>query len=583
MRSTRIGLTLLAVGFAVVAYRVQVDNLGSATTPGRALAVVAIALAFVAAGAIAWSRRFPNRLGPLMMATGFALLARQLRYSHDAFLFTAFFWLGDVPYAMAGHVALAYPSGRVRDKWERWLVRTGYASVLVFPLLILLFYNGTQRLHQFDPSKRRSLLLVTGNDALALKLQEAFVALFYGLLAALFITLIIRRIALATPRARRMLAPLLLAALAAALRAVLECIFTFANRPPAIAYNERFWWQVVALIAVPIALVDGLLRARLAHAGVGDLMVELEGTPSHRLGQALARALKDNTLELAFWLPDRREYVDSSGRAVQLPTAAGRAVTKLENDGEPVAALIHDPSVLDDPTLINAAAAAARISLENARLQAETRAQLEQVRQSRARIVTAADEERRRIERDIHDGAQQRLVALGLQLRSVQRRLGTEADAEVERLLEATVNELQVAIDELRELARGVHPAILTEDGLGAALESLAARAPLPIALATFDERLPLPVEAAAYFVASEALANVAKHAQASKASVTARRRNGTVEIVVEDDGIGGARAEQGSGLRGLADRVEALGGQLKIESPSGGGTRIVGEIPCVS
>jgi signal transduction histidine kinase len=239
--------------------------------------------------------------------------------------------------------------------------------------------------------------------------------------------------------------------------------------------------------------------------------------------------------------------------------------------------------LLDDPTLIDAAAAAARISLENARLQAETRAQLVQVQESRARLVTAADEERRRIERDIHDGAQQRLVALGLQLRTVQRRLGTETDPEVERLLEATVNELQVAVDELRELARGVHPVILTEDGLGAALESLAARTPFPVELDTFDDRLPAPVEAAAYFVASEALANVAKHAQASKASVTARRRNGTVEIVVTDDGVGGARAEEGSGLRGLVDRVEALGGQLKIESPAGGGTRIVGKIPCAS
>src|SRR5262249_8060480 len=152
------------------------------------------------------------------------------------------------------------------------------------------------------------------------------------------------------------------------------------------------------------------------------------------------------------------------------------------------------------------------ISLENARLQAEMRAKLEEVRESRARIVTAADEERRRIERDIHDGAQQRLVALGLQLRTAQRRLGMEADAEVECMLDTTVNELQVAVRELRELARGVHPAVLTEDGLGAALESLAARTPLPITLETFDDRLPAPVEAAAYFVASEALANVAKH-----------------------------------------------------------------------
>jgi signal transduction histidine kinase len=580
MRYLRIGLISAGIAFAIFAYRVQIHNLGRFTTTEHALAIVGVGLAFVCAGAITYSDRYPNRFGLLMVVTGFALLARQFRYSHNPFLFTVGFWIGDVPYAMAGHVVFAYPSGRLRDRWEKWLVRAGYASVLVFPLLILLFYDGKVPLHQFDPSRRHNLFLVSAHDTLALKLQEAFVALFYGLLASLFILLVLRRFVSATPRGRRLYAPLLLAAAAASLRAVFESIFTFGARPPG---DELFWWQILASIALPVALVDGVIRARLAHAGVGDLMVKLERTPPQRLGDAFAHALRDPTLQIAFWIPDRGEYVDSAGRVLELPTGSGRAVTELDNDGEPIAALIHDPSLLDDPSLVEAAAAAARLSLENARLQAETRAQLEQVRESRARIVTAQDEERRRIERDIHDGAQQRLVALGLQLRTVQRRLGAETDPEVKELLEGTVDELQLAVDELRELARGVHPAILTEDGLGAALESLAARTPFPIALETFDDRLPQPVEIAAYFVASEALANVAKHSQATKARVTARRRNGRVEIVVEDDGIGGARPEQGSGLRGLADRVEALGGELKIESPDGGGTRIVGEIPCAS
>jgi signal transduction histidine kinase len=298
---------------------------------------------------------------------------------------------------------------------------------------------------------------------------------------------------------------------------------------------------------------------------------------------ALARALRDDTLEIAFWLPDQKEYVDAAGRRVEIPGNGDRAVTKLDNDGEPVAALIHDPSLLNDPTLIDAAAAAARLSLENARLHAETRAQLAEVQASRARIVTAADEERRRIERDIHDGAQQRLVALGLQLRTAQRQLGLTGDAELDKLLDSTVRELQGAVDELRELARGVHPAILTEEGLGAALESLAARTPLPVTLETFDDRLPQPVEATAYFVACEALANVGKHASASRATVLARRRDGRVDVIVEDDGVGGARTDDGSGLRGLVDRVEALGGRLTVDSRAGAGTRIVAEIPCES
>lgn len=582
MRRALLGVTLLAAAFAVVAYRIQVDNLGVATTSGHALATVVVAIAFVGAGAIAWSRAYANRLGPLMIATGFALFARQLRYSHDPFLFTIFFWFSDVSYAMAGHVALAYPTGRVRDRWERLLVQVGYVTTIVFPLLILFFYGGEQPLHQFGHTTHDSLFLITANTGLALKLQEAFVALFYGLLATLFIALIIRRLALATARARRLLAPLLLAAVVAALRAVLECITTFIQPVPAIAFNDLFWWEIAGLIAVPIALVAGLFRARLAYADVGALMLELEAAPSDKFGDAIGRALRDRTLEVAFWLPDRGEYVDSSGNAVLLPTNGERAVTKLEHGGAPIAALIHDPSLLDDPTLIRSAAAAARLSLENVRLHAQTRAQLAQVRESRARLVTAADEERRRIERDIHDGAQQRLVALGLQLRSAQRQLDS-SNREVGEVFERAIRELQVAVDELRELARGVHPSILTEDGLGAALESLAARTPFPVELETFDERLPAPVEAAAYFVVSEALANVSKHSQASRASVTARRRNGTVEIVVADDGVGGAHAENGSGLRGLVDRVEALGGNLRIESPTGRGTRIVSEIPCAS
>ena len=273
------------------------------------------------------------------------------------------------------------------------------------------------------------------------------------------------------------------------------------------------------------------------------------------------------------------------GHAVGAPRrpAPPAPITRLEHDGEPVAAILHDASLADEPELLRASGAAARMALDNARLHAEMRAQLAQVQESRVRIVAAADDERRRIERDIHDGAQQRLVALALQLRVAQRQLGKRSDPEIDRLLAEAVDELQVAVEELRELARGVHPAILTEDGLGAALESLAGRTPLPVDLDVSDGRLPPQIEATAYFVACEALANVVKHAGASKAAVSARRRNGLLVVAVEDDGVGGARPAGGSGLSGLADRVEALGGRLVVESPAGGGTRVVGEIPCAS
>ena len=573
-------LVLLAVGIAlgVIAYRVQIHNLGPFTTPARASAIVIGAWLFLAAGLVAWSRRPSNRLGPLMAVAGIALLLRQLRYSHDAFLFTVFFVVGELAYWVVAHAVFSYPSGRVTDRLERALIKVGYTATFFFTIAILLLYDGSRPLRFFDPTPRDSLISVGGSGDAAITVQKAFVIVVWGVLAVAAIVLLIRKLVLATPRARRILAPLLLAAITVGLRAVFESIFTFAERPSAVLYDYLFWWQISAFIALPLALLAGFLRARLARASVGDLVLELERTPPQGIRDALSRALDDPTLEVLFWLPERNGFVDATGRSAELPTDSNRTVTRLQHEGEPLAALVHDPSLLEEPKLVSAAGAAASLALENARLHAETRAQLEQVRESRVRIVETADEERRRIERDIHDGAQQRLVALAVQLRSAQRRL---QDPEVDSLLAATVKELQVAVEELRELARGVHPAILTEDGLAAALESLVSRIPFPVDLDAAEGRLPAQVEATAYFVACEALANVVKHAQASTTIVRTMRRNGLLVVEVEDDGIGGAAAENGSGLRGLADRVEALGGRLRVESPAEGGTRIVGEIPC--
>jgi signal transduction histidine kinase len=568
------------VALAVLAYEVQVDTFHS--PDGRAVAQVTVGLSFLLAGLIAWSRRPANRLGALMVAGGFALLLRQLRYSHDAFAFTVFFALGDLGYALVAHSALAYPSGRVTERAERLLVRVGYAAVIAFPLAILLLHDVRDPLSQFGSLHRKSDILVAREGHAVELLQKSYVVVLFGLLAVVFIALVGRRLLSATPRARRMLTPLLLAAIAVALRAVFECIFTFVDRP--FAYEVLFWWQVAAFLMLPAALLVGLLQARLARASVGDLVVELERTPRHGLRDALARGLGDPTLEVAFWLPERRAFADGDGRPVELPGEdAGRAVTRLAHQGEPLAVLVHDPTLLDEPELIGAVAAAARLALENARLSAELHAQLDKVKESRARIVATADAERRRIERDIHDGAQQRLVALALELRTAQRRLAP-ADPKVESMLASAVEKLQVAVDELRELARGVHPAILTEEGLSAALESLAIRAPLPVTLEAAPEgRLAAEVEATAYFVACEGLANIVKHAGASAASISARHDKGLLVVEIADDGNGGAALNGGSGLRGLADRVEALGGRLRVDSPLTGGTRIVAEIPCAS
>jgi signal transduction histidine kinase len=575
-----LGIVLIVGGAAlgVAAYHAQT----AALTSPHAAAQVAIGSAFLLAGIVAWARRPANRMGRLMVLTGIALLARQLRYSDNAFLFTVFFVFGDVGYALVGHSALAYPSGRVTDRAERALVIAGYTTALVLPALTALFYGGTGPLMYYGRLSRDSLINVTDDNHVVEVLQKTEVVVLFGVLATLFIVLIARRLWKATPRMRRILAPLLVAAVAIGLRAISECVFTFVDQPFAVDY--LFWWWFAASFALPLALLAGLLRARLARAGVGDLVLELEHARPEDVRAALARTLGDPTLEVAFWLPETGTYADAAGRPVELRADGARAVTRLDHDGEPLAAIVHDPSLLEEPRLVGAAGAAARLALENAQLQADMRAQLTQVQESRVRIVSAADEERKRIERDLHDGAQQRLAALALQLRSAQRRLDSrEADPAVETLLESAVAELQAANEELRELVRGVYPAILTEDGLAAALESLALRNPFPVELDVPEARFPAQVEATAYFVACEGLANVAKHAQASRASICIARRNGVLAVEIADDGVGGARPFDRSGLSGLADRVEALGGKLRVESPTGAGTRVVAEIPCAS
>jgi signal transduction histidine kinase len=573
-------VVLAAIPLGVVAYRIQVHDVFSPTD--HAIAIVAVAWAFVAAGAIAWWCRSRNHLGLLLMAAGVFLLLRQFRYSHDALVFTTFFALGEVGFALVPHSALAYPFGEVRDRVGRVLVRAGYVVVLAFPLAILLFHGPESPLIGFDTSHRESLLMITDNPDVVEILQKALVVVFYLVLGSCFIAVLAHRLATAPPRMRRILAPLLLAAVAIALLAVFQGVFTFADRPFAADY--LFWWQIAAFIALPLALLAGLLRARLARASVGDLVLELERTPAQGMRDALARALGDPTLELAFWLPEQRMYADAAGNPFDPPAAdSTREVTPIAHEGESLAVIVHDASLREEPELVQAAGAAAHLAIENARLQAETRARLLQVQESRARIVAAGDEARRRIERDLHDGAQQRLVALALRLRVEQSRLHGRDDPEVDRLLEAAVVELQAAMNELRELAHGVHPAILTEEGLAAAVESLTIRGQTPVSLDISEDRLPAPVEATAYFVVCEALTNIAKHSDAAGARITARRQNGTFVVKVEDDGVGGAHVDGSSGLRGLMDRVEALGGRVTIDSPVGNGTRIQAEIPCAS
>jgi len=300
------------------------------------------------------------------------------------------------------------------------------------------------------------------------------------------------------------------------------------------------------------------------------------------LRELLSDALRDRSLQVIYWLEDKQSWVDSQGHPTQLPSADdhARAWTPVEREGRTVGAIVHDRTLGEDPELVRSVAAAAGLAIENERLEAQLRARVEELSTSRARIVEAGTAERRRLERNLHDGAQQRLVALSLSMRLALAKLRSDPDT-AERLLGSAQEELTRALEELRELARGIHPAVLSDRGLKAALEALAGRSPVPVELAgTPRERLPPPVEAAAYFVVAEALTNVVKYANASQAVVSVSRANGRAVVEVVDDGVGGADPGRGSGLRGLADRVSALDGRLELRSPEGAGTLLRAEIP---
>lgn len=293
----------------------------------------------------------------------------------------------------------------------------------------------------------------------------------------------------------------------------------------------------------------------------------------------MRRALADPHLDIVYPRVGTGGWIDEFGGVTTTTAVDGRAFTPIDRGGKPVAALIHDPALLDDPERMRAATEAASLAIDNERLKAQVHAQLAEVHASRARIVDAGDRELRRVERNLHDGAQQRLVGLALMLRLASREaVGNPVMTE---LIADATRELDDALTELRELARGIHPAIVEDAGLVGALETLAERPGVPVDLQLdVPERLPRAVEVGAYYLVSEALTNVNKHAKARRATVRTTMTDGALRVVVSDDGTGGAGGTSGSGLQGLADRVTALGGQFVIESMSGAGTTVSAEIP---
>ena len=347
---------------------------------------------------------------------------------------------------------------------------------------------------------------------------------------------------------------------------------------------------VVALSFRPLrARVQGIVDRRFDRARSDGLrMVQAfesdvrEGVRApEEIGGVLAEALRDPLADLVFWLPASETYATSAGELVAELPVDGRACSEITREGARTAVLLHDPALLQRPAPLQDILAAGTLSVEIARLRVEVRLQLQEVQASRVRIVEAGYEERRRLERDLHDGAQQRLVSLGLQIRRMQRSLPREASI-LAPALDQIVGEVGSAIGDLRQIAAGVRPARL-DDGLAAALHDLARTLPIPVEVEAPIGRVAASVEAAAYFVVCEALTNTVKHASASRVALSATREDGTLHVCVSDDGVGGAQARRGSGLAGLGDRVSAHGGTLVIASPQGGGTRIEVAIPCGS
>ena len=524
-------------------------------------------ISFAVWGLIAWRRRPDSAIGRMLTLAGFGVLISPILTQVDsplAFTLDALFsecWI----ILFAALILSFVTGGRLTSTVDLVLVGAFVAGEFVLQFTVLLFTEHPD-----------NLLLVWPNADIASALDKFRMGVL--IVASLAVAVVIgARWRAASPPLRRALLPSLGGSLCGVLYAAWLTGLVLES-----PWLPLVWVLNTALVTVPAALAWGLLRSRLARGGLADLFRELGTLRGVPLEQGLGKVLGDPGLVLAYRVPGRHAYVDARGAPGELPAPGGdRALTRVERDGRELGALVYDASLDDDPELIGAVAATAAITLDDARLHAESEARLAELRASRERIVAAGDAERRRLERNLHDGAQQRLVSVTLQLRMIQNRMRT--DPALAEELASAADELNHSLEELRELARGIHPAVLNH-GLAPALESLASRASVPTTVACEDvDRLPEPVELAAYFVASEALTNVAKYARASKATVRVARRDGVAVIEIADDGVGGADETLGTGIQGLADRVAALDGTLRILSPPGAGTVVTAELPCES
>jgi signal transduction histidine kinase len=527
---------------------------------------VALGGSFTGTGLYAWWRRPDSRGGALMVGVGFLWFISPLGFSDNTVLFTIGSFVEPLPIAALVHLVLALPSGHLESRYHRALVAISYLNATLFQLPGFLFEDTTSGCEGCPANP----LLISANADVA-----AFGAGLVRMIAIGTIALVLRELILRARHSRR--PEVLVAAMATLAAFALLFSAAIVNGSGALTL---IYLAFAIFATVPYAFLVGLLRGRLSRAAaVAELVDGLGRADGRPLRDALADALGDSSLALAYWIPQAQTYVDATGRPIE-PPGPGRIATPIDRGGEPLALVIHDAALEEERELVTAAGGAAALTLENERLSAELRARIEELHASRARIVRAADEERRRLERDLHDGAQQRLVALALDLK---RARDSDDPDTMRALTESALRELTEATAELRELARGIHPAVLTDRGLPAAVDALASRAQVPVEVcAVPEERLVPAVESTVYFVVAEALTNITRYAHASHAEVEIARANGSLIVEVRDDGVGGANPAHGSGLRGLADRVAAVDGRLVVRDGPEAGTVVHVEIPCV-
>lgn len=535
------------------------------------LPALGIGWSFVTVGSFAWRRRPDNRLGALMIAVGFGQFASGLWMVPVSLLYTIGLIIAVWFIAPLMHLLLMFPSGRLSGRAEFALVVAGYVIVApsnAIPMLAVDTSDG-------GPPGVRNLLFVHANPRLIGGINTFFEVLLIGLLVVTGVVLV-RRWRLGTSVEHRALSPVLIAGAAYATLTGLRLTFPGIFGLPGL---------LLAMMAIPYAFLAGLIRIQFFQMrALGSVMTALgDGSHAGDLPALLTAAFEDTRVQVMYWLDEQGRYVDQTGRPTNLPTEDnGMAVVPVGRDGHRLGAIILDATVASERSqLIIGLTAALELAMDNQRLQAELRGRISEFKRSRADLVRTSEAQRKQLERNLHDGAQQMLVSVRLRLGLIRESLSTSNAASSVTLkdVDAAIRDLDTALTELRELAHGLHPALLATRGLTAAIQSLADRTPIPVHVELHLRRLPEDVESTAYFVIAEGLTNVVKHAAATHVTVRAVQEGDQLLIDIHDDGIGGADLS-GPGLRNLAARVAALSGHLRVETPAQDGTKLRIEIP---